>query len=181
MERFGHPSYFREYYDQEWKSKEEYEQAALNGQIDLEVAAGVISGQDKWEQTLDKMIFAFDWITHAQDHLDDKVANEFYKRHNLKNPHAKIQENICKEYVYEILPEEKKRQENETPYVKEFGGLAPEMMSSESDLHIKHPDKYKLLGVKDLYYDYEYEDEKIRKEVDEGLKLFGRFYLSLWD
>jgi len=183
MERHGYPGYFSEYNENEWKSKEEYEEAVAKGNFDPDVAAGTITGPEKWEQILDKMIFAFEWLVKIDGGgmFNDKITIPFYKKWGLKDPHAKVKENERIDYVYEMTPEYIKEQEEKNDIVMKFGGLSSEMMSSEGDLHIKNPEKYKLLGSKVIYYNIEYEIEVIEKRVQEGLDLFSKFYRSLWD
>lgn len=183
LERHGYPSYFSEYRKNEWESKEAYEKAVNEGKIDCDVAEGKISGIEKWEQTLDAMLFSFEWIANIEwrsGDEKDKISEAFYKKYGLKNPYAEIEENKYVNYVYEMLPEYKKELEEREDY-KEFGGLSNETLSGECNLHIKEPEKYRLLGSRERYFNSKYEIEVIEKKVSEGLELFGKFYRSLWD
>ena len=183
MERNGYPGYFSEYNENEWKCKEDWKQAVKDGRFDPDVSAGTISGKDKWEQILDKILFSFEWLTQIEGCLSDRKAQAFYDKWGLKNPYAENEENKRVDYIYEMLPNYIKEQEDndKTGLMKDYGGLAPECMSSQSDLHIKDPDKYRLLGEKVMYYNIEYEMDVIEKRVQEGLDLFGKYFRNLWD
>jgi hypothetical protein len=66
------------------------------------------------------------------------------------------------------------------PHLKEFGGLAPEMMSDEPDLHIKESEKYTLVKERVSYYDVKY-DIDIGKRAQKAIELFAFHFGSFWD
>jgi hypothetical protein len=154
-------------------------EAAKHDEINIEVAEGLISGPEKWEQILQEMLFAFDYHVNG-DLLGTKQQDDFYKRWCYKNPHAKIPENRSVSYVYNMTDKYREEQEAKSPFTKPFGGLASECTSDEPDLHIKEPDHYELVGESVHYYDVKYEME-ISRRAQKGFELFGRFFTSLWD
>jgi len=71
-------------------------------------------------------------------------------------------------------------QNEKSPDLKEFGGLAPECLSGESDLHIKEPENYTFIREYIHYCDTHYIVE-IEKRAQEGFKLFGEYFTNFWD
>lgn len=88
--RVGYPAAFAEYFENEWKNKEEYDQAVAEGKLQG-------GGPEAWEKILDEILFAFDWFL-SEESLDDS----FYKRYNLPNPHEEIEENKRWSYWYDL-------------------------------------------------------------------------------
>ena len=64
--------------------------------------------------------------------------------------------------------------------LKEFGGLTPECLSGESDLHIKEPENYSFIRERIHYGDTHYIME-IEKRASEGFRLFGEYFTNFWD
>ena len=174
MERHGYPSYFTEYNENEWESKEEYGEAVKKGKIGS-------GSYEAWNKTLDKILLALEYSIHVKDSIGEtKKANEWYKKYGFKNPHAKIPENLHTDYEYRMLPAYIKEQEK-LPNIKKFGGLSPYCISSKKDLHIENPEKYELIKERQHYYDVRYDIEVIQANVDEGYMLLGKHFQSLWD
>ena len=57
----------------------------------------------------------------------------------LQNPYAETEENKSISYIYHMSEKYINEQNEKSPDLKEFDGLAPECLSGESDLHIKEP------------------------------------------
>jgi hypothetical protein len=179
--RYGYPSFFVEYDANVHGSREKYMELAENGHIDMDVAEGKISGVVKWEQVLDKMMYSFDWMVNYNDDLFSKKSEDFLKRYGFKDPHAKTKENKRIDYVYFMTDNYLKAENERKPDMKNFGDLSREVLSGESDLHIKDPDKYILKGERVMYYNIDYEQNIIEKPVQESLDLFAKYFRSLWD
>jgi len=71
-------------------------------------------------------------------------------------------------------------QNEKSPDLKEFGGLAPECLSGESDLHIKEPENYTFIREYIHYCDTKLIRE-IEKRAQEGFRLFGEYFTNFWD
>ena len=86
MERYGYPSDFLEYNKNEWKSKDEYENAVKEGKIKG-------GGPEAWEKVLDEIIFAFEWHLYCKDSIGtDKQAIKFFEKYGYKNPYAETED-----------------------------------------------------------------------------------------
>lgn len=90
-ERSGYPGTFAEYYEHEWSSKEEYEEAVRKGRI-------LGGGKAVWEHYLDEMIFAFEYIVYYEN---CRQKEKFLEKYKLKDPNEKILKNKRESYVYE--------------------------------------------------------------------------------
>ena len=99
MGRNGYPGNFIS------KKEEALNMGYTEGEIDKAINKGdlVIGGPEKWEESLDEMIFAFDFIVSADDTTQEEA---FYKRYNLKNPYSKEDYRNCD---YDLLKEYHKR------------------------------------------------------------------------
>jgi len=174
MNRHGYPGDFSEYHKNEWKSKDEYDNAVKEGKIKG-------GGPEAWEKVLDEIIFAFEWHLHFKDSIGtDKQAIKFFEKYGYKNPYAETEENKSVSYIYHMSEKYINEQNEESPDLKEFGGLAPVCMSDECDLHIKEPDKYSFVRERVYYMDTHYIVE-IEKRALEGFRLFGEYFASFWD
>ncbi|MDR2702169.1 MAG: hypothetical protein LBB72_07040 [Spirochaetaceae bacterium] len=174
MERHGYPSAFSEYSKNEWKSKDEYENAVKEGKIKG-------GGPEAWEKVLDEIIFAFEWHLYCKDTIGtDKKGIKFFEKYGYKNPYAKTEENKSVSYVYRMSEKYINEQVEKSPDLKEFGGLAPECLSDESDLHIKEPENYTFIKESIRYSDTRYIVE-IGKRALEGFRLFGEYFTNFWD
>ena len=174
MERHAYPNTFREYFENEWKSKDEYENAVKNG----EIKGG---GHEAWEKVIDEIIFAFEWQLYCKDSIGtDKHAIKFFEKYGYKNPYAKTEENKSISYIYHVHEKYVNEKVEKTPDLKEFGGLDSKCLSGECDLHIKQPEKYSFVGEHIYYMDIHYIME-IEKRAFEGFKLFGEHFTSFWD
>jgi hypothetical protein len=148
--RVGYPSHFSEYNEHEWSSREEYDEAVRKGDM-------LGGGKQVWEDYLDKMIFAFDYIVYY-DSYDNREY--FLNKYNLEDPHAKKLKNRKESYVYEL----------------EDGST---MMTEQSPEEIDRKYK-KYLGKGASYLNVELERE-IAERMQEGFELFGKFFTNLWD
>jgi hypothetical protein len=155
IHRMGYPSDFSEYSENEWETKEKYDEAIKEGKI-------IGGGPDKWEETLDEIIFAFDWKINCDDHRNDKQRDEFYKRYNYKNPHLKTDDNACIEYVYKTKNDGRLFSHEE---------LTPEEVQEK---------EYKFIAKRTHYYDVKY-DMTIMERAQDGFKLFGKYFQNMWD
>jgi hypothetical protein len=174
MERHGYPNDFSEYSENAWKSKEEYENAIKEGKIKG-------GGPEAWEKALDEIIFAFEWHLYCKDTIGtDKKGIKFFEKYGYKNPYAKTEENKSVSYVYRMSEKYINEQIEESPELKKFGGLSPECLSDEYDLHIKEPEKYTFIRESIRYSDTHYIME-IRKRALEGFRLFGEYFTNFWD
>ncbi|GBU27317.1 hypothetical protein R84B8_00847 [Treponema sp. R8-4-B8] len=174
MKRHGYPGDFSEYHENEWKSKDEYDNAIKGG----EIKGG---GSEAWEKVLDEIIFAFEWHLNCKDSIGtDKRAIKFYEKYGYKNPYAKTEENKLVSYIYHMSEKYINEQNEESPDLKEFGGLAPECESHENDLHIKEPENYTLIKERIYYMDTHCIIE-IEKRASEGFRLFGEYFTDFWD
>jgi len=174
MNRHGYPGDFSEYHKNEWKSKDEYDNAVKEGKIKG-------GGPEAWEKVLDEIIFAFEWHLHCKDSIGtDKRAIKFFEKYGYKNPYAETEENKSVSYIYHMSEKYINEQNEKSPDLKEYGGLAPECLSDECDLHIKEPDKYSFVRERIYYMDTRYIVE-IEKRALEGFRLFGEYFSSFWD
>jgi len=150
----GYPSCFSEYCENEWKSKEEYDDAVDKGDI--------LGGeQAAWLKVIDEMIFAFEFLNYYE--ASDKKRDKMLKKYGLEYPHKKIPENRMVHYVYK--------------YGK---GEDEHIMSSHLPPKDKENEKYTYLGEDVSYYNFDLEREYYER-VEKGMKLFAKYYLSLWD
>jgi hypothetical protein len=177
-DRHGCPGYFSEYSDA-YGSLEKYEELVKQGRFDKEVADGIIDGPHKWEQVLQEMLFALDWIVNCDFETDNAKSRAFYKRWGYKDPHAKLESNADITYYYDMTPEYLAEQ-NAKSGLQAFGGLHKTIMSSDPDLHIKNPDKYIFNRMRKFYYDVKL-SVKIGERAQRGAELLGQHFFSLWD
>jgi len=174
MERHGYPSDFSEYHKNEWKSKDEYENAVKEGKIKG-------GGPEAWEKVLDEIIFAFEWHLYCKDSIGtDKRAIKFFEKYGYKNPYAETEENKSISYIYNMSEKYINEQIKKSPDLKEYGGLAPTCMSGERDLHIKEPENYSFIKESIHYCDTHY-IMKIEKRALEGFRFFGEYFTNFWD
>ena len=151
----GYPSCFSDW-DEKYGcgpyDKEEYDKAVEEGHI-------LGGGFEAWLKTLDKMIFAFDFLTYYE-HWDEKKRDAMLARHGLEYPHQKKPENRKINYAYK--------------------GKDGHFMSSH--LPPDDPDNKNrtFLGEEISYYNFDLEREYYEK-VQEGLSLFAKHFMSLWD
>lgn len=147
----GYPAKFCEYHENEWESREKYDEAFANG----DVSGG---GFDAWIKALDEMIFAFDFLVYYE--YFDKERDAMLKRHNLEYPHKKIPENRRIHYAY-------KRPDGS--YMSSH--LPPDEAENKDN---------EFLGEEVSYYNFDLEREYYER-VHNGLGLFAKHFMSLWD
>ena len=156
QERHGYPSDFSEYNENEWRSREEYDDAIKSGKR-------LGGGPDAWEKILQEMVFAFEWKLNYQNYKDDEQRDKFCKKWNMNNPYDKKVENKSIHYEYKCLKP----------------GLAS-CISDEMDIDEKEPEKYKYLRRVVRYYNSKH-DREIGERAMKGFELFGKYFSNLWD
>ena len=156
QERHGYPGDFSEYNENEWHSKEEYDEAIKTGKR-------LGGGPEAWEKVLQEMVFAFEWKLNYENYKDEKQRDEFCKKWNIKNPYEKNIENKSIHYEYKCLER----------------GLAS-CISDETDLDVKEPEKYIYLRRVVRYHNIK-SDVEIDERAMKGFELFGRYFSNLWD
>jgi len=153
-ERHGYPGVFSEYNENEWHSKEEYDEAIKTGKR-------LGGGPEAWEKILQEMIFAFEWKLDYENYKEQR--DKFCKKWNIKNPYEKKIENKSIHYEYKCLEP----------------GLAS-CTSDEADLDVKEPEKYKYLRRAVRYYNSK-SDIEMGERAMKGFELFGKYFSDLWD
>lgn len=154
--RMGYPGTFSEYHENEWKNREEYDQAIAEGKM----RGG---GPEAWEEILDKIIFAFEFT--LADGGDKKHEKPFMEKYG--DWHAEIPENLQQMKWYR----HKKDGHCMTP------GTSPD--DKPVDLNEYEPDEDNPLGHP-FYYNMKMHQE-FSERAHEGFKLFGEFFQSFWD
>jgi hypothetical protein len=155
--RHGYPGCFSEYHENEWKCREEYDQAVRDGKI-------LGGGAEAWNNILQEILFAFEWLLEYDDWKSEKRRDAFCKKWGLRNPHEKSIENKRVGYVYDCLEP----------------GLAT-CISEEPELDKKEPEKYRFRKRYVYYYDVRYDTEVIGKRAQEGFEAFGKYFQNFWD
>ena len=100
MDRHGYPGQFIDTFKEGLKfgySNEELQEALDKGKI-------IIGGFDLWNEYLDEMIFAFDYIVSEEG--CSKIEKSFYKRWDIENPY------VNESYNYELLTQYENRCQN---------------------------------------------------------------------
>jgi hypothetical protein len=155
--RNGYPGIFSEYNKNEWKDKDQYDKAIKEGKH-------LGGGAEAWEEILQEIIFAFEWIIYYENYRNEKQRDKFCKKWNIKNPHEKRIENKKVDYVYKSLE-------------PGFAGC----ISDDPELDKKEPEKYRFLRRNVHYYNVKYDTEVISKRAQKGFELFGKYFSNLWD
>lgn len=132
-------------------TKEDYDKAKAEGHY-------VGGGFDAWLEALDKMVFAFDFLCYYED-FNEKRRDAMLARHGLEYPHKKIPENRKVHYAYK----------SKDHYMSSH--LPPDDPDNKDR---------EFLGEEISYYNFDLE-RKYYEKVQEGLELFAKYYLSLWD
>ena len=154
--RMGYPGIFSEYYENEWKSKEEYDESVASGKT-------LSGGPEAWEKVLDEIIFAFEF-TLADEGIK-KYEKPFMKKYGDWN--EEIPENLQQHNWYR----------HKTDGSCMLPGTAP--TDTPPDLSEYEPDPDNIMGG-EFYYNMEMHQE-FAERAYEGFKLFGRFFQSFWD
>jgi hypothetical protein len=152
MKKHGYPGDFVEYYEHDWKSKEEYDKALQEGKIKGD-------GSEKWEEVQNEILFAFEYFLHDED---EKSIKNFYKRWRLKNPREEIEENLSISYWYDL---------------PDGGGMMTGEPLSEEEMKEKG---YIFRKQDSIYYNVQLEHE-YSKRAQKGFELFGKYFMNLWD
>jgi len=152
--RHGYPSFFSDYYEEEWESKEEYDDAVAKGKM----AGG---GEKAWNEVLNEMVFAFEFITCYE--ANDKKRDRMLKKYGLKYPHEKTPENRTVYYAYRC------GEDNDKHVMSSY--LPPEDPENANR---------EYLGEDISYYNFDLEMEYYER-VQKGLDLFAMHFMSLWD
>lgn len=155
----GHPCTFCDWdpedesgYGHIGMTKEDYDKAKAEGHYKG-------GGFDAWLETIDKMVFAFDFLCYYED-FDEKRRDAMLARYGLEYPHQKKPENRKVSYAYKT---------------KDGGYMSSHLPPDDPD----NKDR-EFLGEEVSYYNFDLEREYYKK-VQEGLDLFAEYYLSLWD
>jgi len=154
--RHGYPGIFSEFNEHEWENRENYDKA---------IAAGTHlgGGSEAWEQTLQEILFAFEWKLHFENYSTESHRDSFCTKWNIKNPFTKNLENKSIQYKYKCLQ--------------------PDLafcISDDPDLDKKDPEKYSYTGRIVSYHNVKANIE-IQKRAQKGFELFGKFFLNFWD
>jgi hypothetical protein len=147
----GYPSCLSEYFENEWESKEKYDEAVTKGEM-------LGGGFEAWLKILDEMIFAFEFLTYYE--ASDKKRDKMLAKYGLEYPHQKKPENKSISYSYR-LP-------------------TGDFMSSHLPPDDPENAKNKFLGESASYYNFNLEREYYER-VQKGLNLFAKHFMSLWD
>jgi len=152
-DRHGYPGYFSEYNENEWRSKEEYDEAVIEDRI-------LGGGNKAWEKILDIIIMAFEY--KVIDSLGLKREGDWYLKYLGMNPYD--ENNPCNKHVSFSY-----RKLDERP------GVGSTMSSNEPNLdEVEWATKREsALNIELIHYAEEC--------VQYGFELFGRFYQNLWD
>lgn len=153
MKRMGYPGIFSEYSDNEWANQESYDKAIADG-------THLGGGNEAWEQTLNEIIFAFEWMLYFDEYKTESQCDDFCKKWNIKNPYAKTLENKSIDYVYEMSD-----------------GTC---FSHEPDLDGKEPEKYRFARRTVSYHNVKTVFE-LQERARKGFELFGKHFMSFWD
>jgi hypothetical protein len=165
----AYPSLFREYLEDEWESKEQYDEAIREGKFEG-------GGPEAWDKILQEMIFSFEYIIYHEyrgfhpfrgDVRNYKQCDKFYKKWGIKNPYEKSLENKSIKYVYKDV---------------KYGGRR---FSNNPELDKEEPEEYRYLDRivsynSDAMNRPEYVRE-IERRAQKGLELFGKYFCDLYD
>jgi hypothetical protein len=155
--RHGYPGCFSEYHANEWKNREEYDNAIRDGKI-------LGGGEEAWNRILQEILFAFEWKLEYDNWKSAECRDAFCEKWGLRNPHEKSLENKRVDYVYDCLEP----------------GLA-ECISEDPNLDQKEPEKYRYKKRQVHYYDAYYDAEVIGKRAQAGFEAFGKYFRNFWD
>ena len=155
-ERHGFPGIFSEFNKNEWENRESYDKAIVDG-------THLGGGDEAWEQTLQEILFAFEWKLYFENYSTESQRDNFCKKWNLKNPFTKNLENKSIQYKYECL-------EPNLAFC----------ISDAPDLDKKEPEKYSYTGRIVSYHNVKANIE-IQERAQKGFELFGKFFLNFWD
>jgi len=151
MERHGYPGCFSEYSENEWKSREEYDEAIANGRM-------IGGGPEAWEKILDTIIMAFEFITFEYKDKPEK----WYLKYFGMNPYEKGYEcNAHARYEYKEL-------NNKPNYGCTMSSNKPDLEKVEWCTYEKSYHNLELVMYAEHCVDY-------------GCQLFGDFFRCLWD
>jgi len=156
-DRHGYPGIFSEYSENEWRTKEEYDEAIASGRMKG-------GGPEAWEKILDRMIATFEGIVYC-DFTSEKEA--WYVKHFGFSPHAKLDVNHHWRWEY------KYKKDNDNPRIGcmiHFGHTPPE----------GNPEDFETFKKEVMYSNTEL-DAYIAEWTAEGLHLFAEHFHGLWD
>jgi hypothetical protein len=118
-------------------------------------------GSEAWEEALNEIIFAFEWMLHFDEYKNRIQKDNFCKKWNIKNPYEKNLENKTIHYVYDM----------------QDGGSC---ISDESDLDEKEPEKYRFTRRTVGYHNVNTVIE-MQERARKGFELFGKYFMNFWD
>ena len=154
MNKRGYPACFSEYSEHCGYTKEEYEKAKEKGEV--------IGGEEKkWEEYIDEMIYAFEYVKADSNY---KFEKKFFEKYNC-NWHEEKPENLCIHKWY-FNPEQ------EVYMIVSDGDEIPgePWVFDDSKKHFNY----------EFYYDMELH-KKCGERAQKGLELFGKYFWNLWD
>lgn len=150
----GHPFAFSEYDEHAWRSKEEYDKA--------KEAGDVIGGEEKkWLETIDEILFALDYVIRY-DNGSEKKRKAFIKEWNLIDVYAKDPKYKKFSYWY---------RDDKDLFISSGEKISDEEMKEKN---------YTLEKTNEYYYNSEAESEYMNR-AQNGFKLFGIYFMNLWD
>lgn len=162
LDLHGHPMDFSDWdesdesgYGYMGMTKEEYEKAKSEGKF-------VSGGMDAWFETIDEMIYAFEFFMFHDE--CGKKEEAFRKKYNLPDPHAETDENMSWHYACK----DKKNGMHMT-----CGPKTPDELEELKE-------KYEIIGKYKSFYNH---DESIKQleRAQKGMELFGKYFWNLWD
>ena len=128
-------------------------------EYDKAVKKGDVEGgeSEAWLHVIDEMIFAFSFV--EMDSFDEKKRAKFFKDFDIIDPHAKVPEHRKVGYAY-------KTKDGNTC----FSHLPPG----------KEEKDWEYLGEDISYFNLDLHKEQYER-VQNGLNLFAKHFMSLWD
>lgn len=96
MKKNGYPAIFSEYEDDNWESKNKYDEYIASGKL-------IGGGLKKWNEILDEMIFAFEYILYkdSDDHNTEYLKKKYGDWTEKKPENLKKLKCLNYEYYYD--------------------------------------------------------------------------------
>ena len=151
--RMGYPADFSEYNENEWENKENYDLAIEYGKM-------IGGGEKAWEEVLDKILFAFEYLKAEEDEKFQKKVFAI----KYGDIHEEIKSNLCEHTWY-------KNKSNDTSM----------LVDKNDPINLDEWEKEEHdLFSNSFYYNIKLHTE-FSKKAEEGFKLFGKYFMSFWD
>jgi hypothetical protein len=148
--RMGYPSTFSEYDEMTYKSRAEYDKYVASGDI-------VGGGPEKWEETLDQMIQAFEYVAEIADDVDTPKTRAWYEKY----------------YGFSPYDESDIRNQSKSFYTrekKEDGSIAVKTSKTPFDDCL----------IREININYDLL-KYIEDDIQAKLHLFAEYLRALWD